>query len=328
MAHNHEEILNKVHEALEAKELNFEAKMAETYALVNGVYVPTGSFTPVRTDKTGPKSIITGKGFSDHYTPIQNEEAFSVLGEMADIAEIEFVNVGSWGNGSGIFAQISIGDAMEVGPNKDRVGKYISLVNSHDGTRALQLLVTPFRFFCQNQISKAIKDATKNNRLISIHHNIYGAQRLQELAHAVTVANDIFTDSEENYKRLADRKVTMNEVREVMARCLPLPTHYWRGVSERTEKLWEKHIGEMVQRFQDADNGNTEKMTGWNLYNAVQGWNQHNTKKTATYEKSLLLGKIANFSENSLSIVNSVLFEGDNAKTSSKEFDEIFKKVA
>ena len=47
----HEEILNKVHEALEAKELNFKAKMAETFAFVDGVYVPTGKFTPVREDK-------------------------------------------------------------------------------------------------------------------------------------------------------------------------------------------------------------------------------------------------------------------------------------
>lgn len=327
MSNNHQEILQKVHEALEAKELNFEAKMAETFAFVDGVYVPTGSFTPIRTDKKGPESIITGKGFSDHYTPIQNEEAFSVLGDMADVADIEFVNVGSWGNGSGIFAQIALGDAMEVGPNKDRVGKYISLVNSHDGTRALQLLVTPYRFFCQNQISKAVKDATRNNRLISIHHNIYGAERLHELAAAVHMANDIFNDSEVAYKRLAERKVTMDEVKEAMARCLPLP-NYWRGTSDRTKKLWEKHVEELVQRFRDADNGNTEMMTGWNLYNAIQGYNQHGTKKTANYEKSLLLGKIANYSESSLETVNNILFEGDNRKTSTEDFDKIFARVA
>lgn len=328
MAHNHEEILTKVHEALEAKNLNFEAKMAETFALVDGVYVPTGSFTPVRTDKQGPESIITGKGFSDHYTPIQNEEAFSVLGEMADITDIEFVNVGSWGNGSGIFAQISIGDPMEVGPNKDKVGKYISLVNSHDGTRALQLLVTPFRFFCKNQISKAIKDAKSGNRLVSIHHNIYGQQRLNELAAAIGYANDMFNASEIEYKRLADRKVTMKEVREVMSRCLPLPNYSARGCSERTQRLWGEHVAALIQRFNDADNGNSEKMTGWNLYNAIQGYNQHQTRKGTQHEKSVLLGSIAKYSENSLAIVNSVLFEGDNAKTSSKEFDEIFKKVA
>ena len=144
----HEEILNKVHEALEAKSLNFKAKMAETFALVDGVYVPTGKFTPVREDKTGTDSIIAGNSFSKHYVPIQNEDAFSVLGEMADVADVDFVNVGSWGNGAGIYAQISLGDVIDVGSTGDRVGKYVSLVNSHDGSRSLQLLVTPYRFFC------------------------------------------------------------------------------------------------------------------------------------------------------------------------------------
>ena len=70
----HEEILNKVHEALEAKSLNFKAKMVETFALVDGVYVPTG--------------------------------------------------------------------------------KYVSLVNSHDGSRSLQLLVTPYRFSARTKFPR------------------------------------------------------------------------------------------------------------------------------------------------------------------------------
>ena len=50
---NHEEIIELVNAALDEKNLNFEAKMAETFAMVDGVYVPTGKFTPVRTDKQG-----------------------------------------------------------------------------------------------------------------------------------------------------------------------------------------------------------------------------------------------------------------------------------
>lgn len=328
MSQNHEEILNKVHEALEAKSLNFEAKMAETFALVDGVYIPTGSFTPVRTDKTGKESIITGKGFSDHYTPIQNEEAFSVLGEMADIADVEFVNIGSWGNGSGIFAQVALGEAMEVGPNKDKVGKYISLVNSHDGSRALQLLVTPFRFFCKNQISKALNDARKNDRLISIHHNIYGQDRLRELAAAVTYANGVFTESEVAYKRLADRKVTMDEVREAIFRTLPFPMEYLKQKEGKEEKAYSKIIPGVLETFRNADNGNTEMMTGWNLYNAIQGFNQHRSRKNATYERSLILGRIANYSKTSLETVNDILLDGNFTKTSTPEFDKIFSQAA
>lgn len=319
----HEEILNKVHEALEEKQLNFTAKMAETYALVNGVYVPTGRFTPVRDDKEGEEAIIKGNAFSDHYVPIQNEESFSVLGEMADLAEVEFKNVGSWGNGAGIYAQVSLGEITGIGSKGDSVGKYISLVNSHDGTRSLQLLVTPFRFFCQNQISKAIDDAKRNSRLISIHHNIYGQDRLRELAEALRFAEDVFDETEVVYKRLADRTITMDEVREVVYRSSKL-----LGQEGLKPKTAERKIVAMLERFNDADGGELEKMTGWNLYNAVQGAFQHGVKKTATYERSLILGGIAQQAEGSLNIVNEILFEGGMKKTSTPEFDKIFEKVA
>lgn len=318
----HEEILNKVHEALEAKELNFTAKMAETFALVNGVYVPTGKFTPVRDDKTGEDAIIKGNAFSDHYVPIQNEEAFSVLGEMADLAEVEFKNVGSWGNGAGIFAQVSLGEITGIGSKGDSVGKYVSLVNSHDGTRSLQLLVTPYRFFCQNQISKAVGEAKRNNRLISIHHNIYGQDRLRELASALKYADEVFTESEVLYKRLADRVVTMDEVREVMYRCM------MEQDAGLKEKKFESRTTQFIERFNDADSGELEKMTGWNLYNAVQGAFQHGVKKTSTYERSLILGRIAQQAESSLDIVKDVILEGNYKKTSTNEFDTLFAKVA
>ena len=318
----HEEILNKVHEALEAKELNFTAKMAETFALVNGVYVPTGKFTPVRDDKTGEDAIIKGNAFSDHYVPIQNEEAFSVLGEMADLAEVEFKNVGSWGNGAGIFAQVSLGEITGIGSKGDSVGKYVSLVNSHDGTRSLQLLVTPYRFFCQNQISKAVGEAKRNNRLISIHHNIYGQDRLRELASALKYADEVFTESEVLYKRLADRVVTMDEVREVMYRCM------MEQDAGLKEKKFESRTTQFIERFNDADNGELERMTGWNLYNAVQGAFQHGVKKTSTYDRSLILGRIAQQAENSLDIVKDVILEGNYKKTSTNEFDTLFAKVA
>lgn len=318
----HEEILNKVHEALEAKSLNFKARMAETFALVDGVYVPTGKFTPVREDKTGTDSIIAGNSFSKHYVPIQNEDAFSVLGEMADVADIDFVNVGSWGNGAGIYAQISLGDVIDVGSTGDRVGKYVSLVNSHDGSRSLQLLVTPYRFFCQNQISKALGEARRNNRLVSIHHDVRGEGRLREVAAALTFANKVYEESAAAYKRLADRVITMDEAREAIYRCMIKQDE---GLKE---KKFESRATQFIERFTDADGGKLEKLTGWNLYNAIQGAYQHGTKKTATYEKSLIMGRIAQQAESSLNVVTDLLFESGYSKTSTPEFDQLFARVA
>lgn len=324
---NHEEIINKVNEALEGKSLNFTAKMAESFALVDGVYVPTGRFTPIRTDKEGPESVIGGATFSKHYQPIQNADAFACLGEMADIADVEFVNVGSWGNGAGVFAQVSLGEMGEIGAGGDRVGKYLSLVNSHDGSRSLQLLVTPYRFFCENQIAKAVGEATKSNRIISIWHNRQGEERLRELASAMHAAQAVLASTEEAYKRLADRRITLEEAREAMYRLFPVPVDSRTGTTERIRRTWENRVRGLVARFNDADGGKMERLTGWNLYNALQGTFQHDTKKTAMYEKSVLLGDIRTKSELSLAVVNNLLFNGYE-KTSDENFDRLFASVA
>ena len=324
---NKTEILSAVHTALGEKELNFNTKMAETFTLVDGVYIPTGAYTAIRDDKTGPEAVISRTAFTKNYVPIQNEDAFSVLGEMADQADVAFQNIGSWGNGAGIFAQISLGDITGIGSSGDTVGKWLSIVNSHDGSRALQLLVTPYRFFCQNPISKAIGEAGRNNRLVSIHHDARGEDRLREVAQALVYAEQVYADTAVEYKKLADARVTMDQVREVMYRCFP----HWSSADmksqERIDRNFERRLSKAMDRFHSAVDGQLEELTGWNLYNAVQGTYQHDTKHTRNYERSLLIGNIAANSEMSLNVVKEVI-ANPTVKTSTAEFDEIFAKVA
>lgn len=71
-----------------------------------------------------------------------------------------------------------------------------------------------------------------------------------------------------------------------------------------------------------------EKLTGLNIYNAIQGDYQHGTKKTATYEKSLIIGRIAKQAESSINVVTDLLFEVGYSKTSTTEFDQLFAMVA
>lgn len=324
---NKNEILSTVHAALAEKELNFNTKMAETFTLIDGVYVPTGAYTAIRDDKTGPDAVISRAAFTKNYVPIQNEDAFSVLGEMAEQADVEFQNIGSWGNGAGIFAQISLGDITGIGSSGDKVGKWLSIVNSHDGSRALTMLVTPYRFFCSNQISKAIGEAGRNNRLVSIHHDARGEDRLREVAQALVYAEQVYAETEVEYKKLADTRVTMDQVREVMYRCFP----HWSSADlksqERIDRNFERRLSKAMARFHSADNGQLDELTGWNLYNAVQGTYQHDTKRTRNYERSLLIGNIAANSEMSLNVVKEVI-ANPTAKTSTADFDEIFAKVA
>ena len=71
-----------------------------------------------------------------------------------------------------------------------------------------------------------------------------------------------------------------------------------------------------------------EKITGLNIYNAIQCAYRHGTKKTATYEKSLIIGRIAKQAESSINVVTDLLFEGGYSKTRTTEFEQLFAMVA
>lgn len=316
-----ENINTKVLTALQKEDLDFEVVMREAYTLMNGVPTPNGKFNPVRVNADGSESLLSGIGFTKDFVPVQNRDAFSVIGDLAQLADIDLVNVGSWNNGAGVFAQISLGDMIIGG--SDKVGKYLSIVNSHDGSRGFSALVTPYRYFCSNQISASIADARKSGTIVSLRHSREIGDRMKELSAELQQVNAAFDRAAVSYQRLAEKKITMGDVRQVVYKMFPLdPT-----VGPRGNAAWEKRIEEVLDRFKDADNGRADRMSAWNLYNAVQGSIQHGARKTSSYEGSVLLGDIAKKSTDALRVVEMVTLDGYTYDVA-PEFDNVFSKLA
>jgi phage/plasmid-like protein (TIGR03299 family) len=255
--------------------------------------VKTG-FCPVRTDTMQP---LSNGGLSEGFKPIQNYEAFRVIPELANVVDLEMVKGNIWGNGAGVYAQISLGD-MIIGNNNDKVGKYLSVINSHDGSQSMRVLITPYRFFCKNQIAPAIAHADVST-MISIRHTISASERIEQMISSMRIVNGIFEDTEEVYNQLLTRKVTIDHVDEVVRKLFPLAPE--AGV--RTVNNHKRQVEAVANRFQNADGGRVERDTAWNLYNAVQGTFQHDGRNTASKDKSILVGAIADKSATALSTV-------------------------
>ena len=322
-------IMETVMSALDAANLNFTTELKPACARFDSIdgsepsYRETKLYVPVRMDDN---SVIANRTFTKKYHPIQNRDAFKVIGDISNLAEIQFRNVGSWGNGAGVYAQIALGEDMVIGNNDDRVGRYLSIINSHDGSRAMSILITPYRFVCKNQLSKAIKQASKEDRsILRVPHTIGAEDKMFKLSHTIDVCNGILDQTEREYKQLAETKVTMEQVREAMARSMPVKHDSDGSVSYD----WESKATSMIRRFENADDGRTEMMTGWNLYNAIQGTFQHDSRNTSTKMQSILCGSIARKSYESLHHVEDVAFNPASfAHTEHEEFDKLFRHVS
>lgn len=308
--------------ALQKANLDFEAVMRPVSFLgVDGEYHETKMFTPVRSDNG---TIISDHTFTKAYHPIQNSDAFKVIADIASVTDIEFKNAGCWGNGAGVYAQIALGDDMVVGGGDDRVGRYLSVVNSHDGTRGCTILITPFRFFCQNQIAAALSHADRDN-LFRVRHNSLAEGRLRILGESLKIAEGVFVKTAEVYNRLADKIIDMDFVREGIARNLPFKGE--EDTPEEPTTHFENMLTGMINRFNSADHGNVEKMTAWNLYNAIQGTFQHDSRNTANKNFSVLCGGIAGKSQTALNHIIEMVDRGYE-KTSTTLFDRAFARVA
>lgn len=137
-----------------------------------------GAFATVRTNPftgtTDPLGVV-GTG----YHPLQNEEHAEFLNHLADASGAIFDTAGSLRGGRQVFVTMRLPQHLTIG-GTDRVDLNIAALNSHDGTSAFRLLVTPVRVVCANTQHAALRD----------HVSSWAIRHTRNAKHAVQAARD------------------------------------------------------------------------------------------------------------------------------------------
>ena len=143
---------------------------------VTAIEVP--GFATVRTNPfTGePEALgVVGGG----YTPLQNEDHAEFLNLLADESGAIFDTAGSLRGGRQVFITMQLPDSLTVG-GTDRVDLNIAALNSHDGSSAFRILVTPVRVVCANTQSAALSN----------HESSFSIRHTRNAKAAVQAARD------------------------------------------------------------------------------------------------------------------------------------------
>lgn len=230
----------------------------------------SGQFQVYRTDN----GKIFHSGMSKQYHPIQNREALSFIKDLAETSgkPLEFVGGGVWKEGAQTYAQIKMGEAR-IGNGGDIVEKNITFANSHNGTYAMKIVLTPLRLFCANQIGLINREMAKGGAEISfkIRHSAGAIIQMEELRHQLRIIDGEFLNAVEDYNKLAGIKTDEEYVEAILNDIFP-----HEGTREGTVKEnFDLRVADAKNRFRSADRGQVEKNTAWNLYNAIQGSIQH-----------------------------------------------------
>jgi phage/plasmid-like protein (TIGR03299 family) len=90
----------------------------------------------------------------ERYQPIQNEEHAALLDTLVDESGAHFETAGAIDGGRKVFLSMRLPGHITIG-GVDPVTNYLVAVNSHDGSSAFTLMVTPVRVVCQNTLAMA-----------------------------------------------------------------------------------------------------------------------------------------------------------------------------
>lgn len=246
-------------------------------------------------------------GFSKQYKTIQNRDAFQVLTDLSEVSNVELVKAGSWGEGREVFAQVDFNGGHSVGGNpKDHVANRCTFYNRHDGQSSLIFFITPFRFWCKNQVAAARRAAHKViGKELRISHTKSGVERLEELAKQYQIIQGVFKETAENYEELADKKIGKEHVLEVLNRLYPVD----KEQSPKTIAVNAAAQAVIADLYKNADDGLIPWDTGWNLYNSITNYTTHHRGGYSDKERNLLVGNGRQKGQEILEVVNEVCLD-------------------
>lgn len=222
-------------------------------------------FATVRTNPvTGGLDVLGVVGAQ--YEPIQNEAHAEVLDYVTDESGAHFETAGALRGGRSVFLSMKLPQTMQIG-GIDPVDLYLVATNSHDGTSAFRLIVTPVRVVCANTLAAALR---RNKGTYSIRHTSGARQGLAEARRALGLTFRFAEEFEAAANRMIDAQIEADEFARVVAEVWP---------SEPTGKPSPAATDRLRQlnrlRWTSETIPAAIRPTRWGAYNAITEYVDH-----------------------------------------------------
>lgn len=238
----------------------------------NGNEIP-GCFANVRSDTNEALGVVRNR-----YKIVQNTEAFDFVDGIVANKNIEarYETAGSLFNGRRIFLLVKLPENDLLG---DKVENYLFFTNSHDGCSALTAGITNVRVVCNNTLQMAIKGC---ERKWSCRHTTNIEGKKQQAKEALGMAVKYMEGMEKTAEELASVKISKDK--------------FIRAFSDKLDKIRynEKAKNETINRiitiYDEKDDLQNFKGTGWGIYNATADFisNTSPLRKTSLFEQRRL----------------------------------------
>ena len=254
-------------EALELAGLNWKVEQTPVYT-ADGTLIPNYKANRRNTDKS-VLGIVT-----DRYQIVQNDEAFEFTDSIVGKTEngvVKYETAGSLNHGKKIWLLAKMPTQKVL---DDEVEPYMCFTNSHDGSGAIRICMTPIRVVCQNTLNMALSQA---KRSWSTKHVGDIESKLEEAKMCLELADEYMYNLGIEAEKLANTALRREQIDEILNEMFP--------VDDLTSERKKSNIQQIKDEFYIAYfMPDIEKFIGtaWGAINAMSDCVTHTAPKRNT----------------------------------------------
>lgn len=259
-------------EALIAAGLDWDVVQRPVFTQ-DGVKVP-GYFANVRQQDGSILGVVTSR-----YKVVQNRDAFAFTDALlGDGVRYETAGSLMGGRKTWILAKLPTRYIIQG----EQILPYLVFSNTHDGSGAIKIAMTPIRVVCNNTLNLALDTA---DRSWSIHHTGDIVAKLEDARETLFMAEDYMNELGKGFEDLSRKRLTDAAVDEFIKELLPIAD----DASETTEKNILRLRKDVATRYFDAPDLQGLRKNGYRFINAVSDFATHAApiRRTKNYQENL-----------------------------------------
>lgn len=262
------------------------------------MYLPNGIIIPdYKTNVRDSDGAILGV-VSDKYKIVQNDEAFAFTDSLIG-GDVKYETAGSLKGGKTVWMLAKMPTTEILG---DETEQYLCFSNTHDGTGAVRVFMTPIRVVCNNTLNLALSTA---QRCWSMKHMGDIEAKIEEAQDCLRLSNKYMDGLKEYADNLSKKTVTDEALRDILNDIFPvnddMSEREKNGVAKLKDEFMICYFMPDIDKFRG---------TAWGVVNAMTDMVAHSQprRNTKNYQENNW-GRIMNghtLVDNIVSAVNAI----------------------
>lgn len=216
---------------------------------------------------------------TDRYKIVQNREAFAFTDELLGEG-VRYETAGSLQEGKKVWLLAHMPHEYII--SGERISPYLLFSNSHDGSGAIKVALTPIRVVCQNTLNLALNTAKRSWSMIHTG-NIQG--KMKEAKDTLFMAEKYMDELGKEFENLRRKKLTDKQVMEYIEVLLPID----EGATPQQVRNMKRLQEDMKLRYFDAPDLKDVGNNAYRFINAVSDFATHAEplRRTANYKENM-----------------------------------------